>query len=294
MRASASLAALALLLLAAMPAQGESLVPIVVLTVAPDEQFVNVTADPVEASFDCTVFVEGLPMVRYRVNLTALCEGWATRCDPALFVVTGMANNSFRAYVTVPAGTSSTMQHQVEIIANVSSTGIPLASLSAYALVSVWPVYGLKLGTGIQRVSVDAGDEVTWPFTLQNTGNGRDSFTITTINPSSFPGWTVKCNRTTVNLDTNSSINLNYTIRPPADARNQTQILQFRVYSKYAFAKNLSIEQKLELEIAVNAVAQPANVTEPGEDKEFLPGAQAVGLALALALAAAVAWRRRK
>ncbi len=294
MRASASLAALAMLFLAAMPVQGQSLVPIVVMTVSPDEQFVNVTAEAVEASFDCTVFVEGLPLVRYRVNLTAYCEGWATRCDPSQFVVTGMANNSFRAYVTVPAGTSSSMQHQVEIIANVSTTGVPLASAATYAVVSVWPAYGLKLRTDIQHVSVDAGKEVIWPFTLENTGNGWDSFTITTVNPASFAGWTVKCNRTTINLNTNASFNLNYTIKPPADAKNQTQILQFRAYSKYANAKNLTVEQKLELEIAVNAVAPPANATKPQETKNFLPGAPAGVVALALVLAAAVAWRRRK
>jgi len=294
LRASASLAVLALLCLAAVPASGQ-VVPTVELTVAPVEQFVNVTIAPVEAAFDCTVFVEGLSVVRYRVNLTAVCEGWEARCDPAQFVVTGSANNSFRAFVTVPAGTSSTMQHQLEIWANVSTTGVPLASTETFALVSVWPSYGLKLATDIQRVSVDAGAEVVWPFTLQNTGNGRDSFTITTINPSSFPGWTVKCNRTTVNLDTNASINLNYTIKPPADAKNQTQILQFKVYSKYAYAKNLTVEQKLELEISVHAVPQGGNTTKPTDETNApIPGAGGPAMALIPVLAALVAFLRRK
>jgi len=293
LRASVSLAVLSLLCLAAFPVSGQSLVPIVELSVTPPEQYVNLTTSSVQASFDCTVFVEGLPLVRYRVNLTAFCEGWDTRCEPALFTITGQANESFRAIVTVPAGTSSTMQHQVEILANVSSAGVPLANNITYALVSVWPAYGVKLATDTQRVSVDAGKEVIWPFTLENTGNGRDSISITTVNPSSFAGWTVTCNRTAINLDTNASINLKYTIKPPADARNQTQILQFRAYSKYAYAKNLTVEQKLELEISVKAVPQAGNGSKP-TDKKNTPGAGWAGLALALALAAMAAFWKRK
>ena len=147
LRASASLIALAMLVMAAVPVHAQSVIPVIVLTVAPVEQVVNVTGSPVDASFDCTVFVEGLPLVRYRVDLAAYCEGWAAWCDPAQFTVTGMANESFRARVTVPAGTPSTMQHQLEVLANVSTTGVPLNSSTAYALVSVYPVYGLKLRT---------------------------------------------------------------------------------------------------------------------------------------------------
>lgn len=293
MKIPVSLLVLSMVCLASFPVSGQSVVPIIVLTVSPVEQFVNVSAGPADAAYDCTVFVEGLPLVRYRVNLTAYCEGWGARCEPALFTVTGSANNSFRAFVTVPAGTPSTLQHQVEIWANVSTTGVPLASCATYAMVSVWPVYGVKLATDTQRVSVDAGNEVVWPFTLKNTGNGRDSFSITTVNPSTFSGWTVKCNRTTINLDTNASIDLNYTIKPPADARNQTQILQFRVYSKYAYAKNLTVEQKLELEISVKAVPQPGNGSKP-PDKKNAPGTGAGGLAVVLALVALTALRKRK
>ena len=295
MRASASLAALLILCLAAVPASGQSVIPIVELTVAPVEQFVNVTTAPVEAAFDCTVFVEGLPLVRYRVNLTAVCEGWEARCDPAVFTITGSANTSFKALVTVPAGTSSTMQHQVEIWANVSTTGVPLVSTEIFALVSVWPSYGLKLATDIQRVSVDAGAEVVWPFTLQNTGNGMDTFGLTVVNSASFAGWTVTCNRTSVSVNANHTVNLKYTIRPPSNALNQTLILQMRAFSRNAAFENLTVEQKLELEISVNATLAGGNGTKPTDDKKSpIPGAGGPALALTLLLAAIVAFRRRK
>jgi hypothetical protein len=293
LRASVSLLSLALLVLAAVPVQGQSVIPIVVLTVAPVEQVVNVTTSPVDASFDCTVFVEGLPLVRYRVDLTAYCEGWPARCDPSQFTVTGMANESFRAYVTVPAGTPSTMQHQVEVSANVSTTGVPLNSSTAYALVSVYPVYGLRLRTDTQRVSVDAGKMATWPITIENTGNGRDNVGTTVVNSASFSGWTIKSSRTSINIDVNGTFNLYYNITPPSDAKNQTIILQVRMYSKNAAFKNLTVEQKLELEISVNAVPQGGNGTGP-PDRKNAPGFGAAAFALSLGLAALAAFRRRK
>ena len=294
MRASASLAALLLLCLAAAPASGQSVVPIVELTVSPPEQFVNATCATAEAAFDCTVFVEGLPLVRYRVNLTAVCEGWEARCDPAVFTITGSANTSFKALVTVPAGTSSTMQHQVEIWANVSTTGVPLSSGVAYALVSVWPVFGLSLRTNTTTLAVEAGKSVVWPFVLDNTGNGRDTFGLTVVNSGSFAGWSV-VSRTSVSVDAGKSINLNYTIKPPSDAKNQTVILQVKAFSRGASFQNITVEQKLELEISVKEVAQGGNGTKPPDNnKAPIAGAGGLALALALVLAALVAFRRRK
>ncbi len=295
MRASASLLALLFLCLAAAPASGQAVVPIVELSVSPAEQFVNVTSAPVDASFACTVFVEGLPLVRYRVDLTAYCEGWQTRCEPAQLLVTGSTNESFQAVVTVPAGTPASMQHQVEVYANVSTSGLPLNSSVAYALVSVQPVYGLKLTTNATAIAVGAGKSAPWPFTVQNTGNGRDTFGTTVVNSASFPGWTLVCNRTSVSVDTNASFNLRYDIKPPADAGNQTVILQVRAFSRGAAFKNLTVEQKLELEITVTAAPAAANTTKPsGNGKSFLPGAGGPALGLAVALAALVALRRRK
>jgi len=293
MKIPVSLLVLSMLCLASFPVSGQSVVPIIVLSVSPVEQFVNVTSISAEAAFDCTVFVEGLPLVRYRVNLTAYCEGWEARCDPALFTVTGSATNSFRAIVTVPAGTPSTLQHQVEIWANVSTTGVPLASSAAYALVSVWPVYGVNLRTDTRIVGVDAGKDAVWPFSLDNTGNGRDTFGLTVVNPGSFPGWTITCNRTSVFVDINGTINLKYTIKPPADARNQTVILQMRAYSKNAAFRNLTVEQRMELELSVKGAAPVQNNTKP-PDKKNAPGFEAGGLALVLALAALTALRKRK
>jgi MYXO-CTERM domain-containing protein len=293
LRASASLFVLALLALGAVPASAQSVIPIVELTVSPVEQFVNVTTSPVEAAFDCTVFVEGLPMVRYRVNLTAYCEGWETRCDPAQFTVTGSANNSFKAHVTVPAGTSSAMQHQVEISANVSTTGLPLNGTTAYSLLSVWPVFGLKLTTNTTALSVDAGKMASWPMTAENTGNGRDYLGTTVVNAASFPGWVIKSSRATITIEANGTYPLWYNITPPSDAVNQTIILQIRVFSRNAAFKNLTVEQRLDLEISVKAVAQGGGATNP-PPKKNTPGFEAGAVALALAFAALAALRRRK
>jgi hypothetical protein len=293
LRASASLLAFALLVLSAVPVQAQSVIPIVILTVAPVEQVVNVTGSPVDASFDCTVFVEGLPLGRYRVNLSAYCEGWPAWCDPSQFTVTGMANESFRTFVTVPAGTPSTMQHQVEVTANVSTTGVPLNSTTAFALVSVYPVYGLKLRTDTQRVGTDAGKMATWPITIENTGNGRDSFGTTVVNAASFSGWTIKSSRASINIDVNGTFPLFYNITPPSGATNQTIILQVRVYSKNAYTKNLTVEQKLDLEIAVTAAPSGGGRTKP-PDKKGTPGFEAAAITLVLALAALAAFRRRK
>jgi len=292
LRASTSLLALALLVLGAFPVSGQSIIPVIVLSSEPVEQFVNLTGGPADAVINCTLFVEGLPLVRYRVNLTATCEGWEARCEPSQFVVTGTANEGFRAIVTVPADATSSTARQVEIWANVSTTGVPLATCATYALVGVWPVYGLSLSTGVTELPVNAGGEAVWPFTIQNTGNGWDTFGTTVVNPASFQGWSVSCNRTSGVVDVNRSYDLKYTIKPPAEARNQTLVLQIKAFSRGASFKNLTVEKGLELSLTVKAATSGGDAKRDEPKKS--PGAGAAGLGAALAVAALLCALRRK
>jgi hypothetical protein len=274
---------------------GQSVIPKVVMTIEPLTQEVDASSGAAEAVYNCSVFVEGIPLVRYRVNLTADCEGWESACSPNQFLVSGSGNNSFTTTVKVPAGAPGGDTRQLTVNATVTTTGVPLVTSSEFAILSTAQSYGVKLSSDTSATTVGAGQTVTWRFGVKNNGNGRDSFSVQVVNLQSYTttGWTLKFNRTIMSVDVGDVGYAQVNITPPNTSKNQTVQFQISAYSRGAKYANITIEDKLELALDIVAVPGGGGGKPPVTPKPT-PGAGLLALSLALALAALAGMRRRK
>jgi len=297
-RIPGAVAAAAIIFLTAIAANAgaQSIIPVVELTVEPDTKDVDASTGAASAVYNCSVYVEGLPLVRYRVNLTADCEGWQAACDPAQFLVTGSGNNTFHATVNVPAGEPGGQARVLTVNATVSTTGVPLNTSSIYAVLTTHQSFGLKLSTGTPALSVAAGKPVTWAFSLKNNGNGRDTFSLSVIDLQSYtePKWGIKFNRTFISVDSGDTGDCAINITPELNTTNRTVAFKVKAFSRGASYQNITVEDTLELQLTV--VASPGGGgggKKPPTTPKGTPGMEAVWLSLAVALAALAGMHRR-
>jgi len=291
---AAALAVAAIGAIVASDAGAQSIIPVVSITVEPLTQEVDASAGAAQAVYNCSVFVEGLPYVRYRVNLTADCEGWEAACDPSSFVFSGTANNSFHATVNVPAGEPGGQAKYLTINATVSTTGLPLATCSTFAVLTTRQSFGLSLNSETPALAVTAGKTASWPFALNNSGNGRDTYSISVVNLQSYTGngWLVRFNRSLLSVDAGDTGACTVNITPAESAKNQTLAFQIKAYSKGASYQCMTVEATLELQLTVNAAASGGGGNKTTTPKGT-PGMEACGLLTALALAGLAGALRR-
>jgi hypothetical protein len=266
---------------------------VVRIDVEPLTQDVDASTGAASAVYNCSLFVEGIPYVRYRVNLTAECEGWEATCDPASFIVTGTANNTYKTTVKVPAGEQGGQARYLTLNATVS-TGVTIATCTTYAVITTRQSFGLNLTSGTAGLSVTGGKTVTWAFTLKNSGNGRDTFSLSVMNLQSYTsvGWVVKFNRSLLSVDAGDIGSCTVNITPAANSKNQTVAFQIKAYSKNASYQNITVESILELQLSVHA-APGGGGDKKTTTPKGTPGMETIWLALALALAALAGMARR-
>jgi len=293
--APAAVAAVLVLSLLLGECGGQSVIPKVAMTIEPLMQEVDASSGAAEAVYNCSVFVEGIPLVRYRVNLTADCEGWESVCSPSQFLVSGSGNNSFTTTVKVPAGSPGGDNKQLTVNATITTTGLPLATCATFAILSTRQSYGLKLSSDTSALNVNAGQTVTWRFGVKNNGNGRDSFSVQVVNLQSYTstGWTLRFNRSIMSVDVGDVGYAQVNITPPNTSKNQTVQFQISGYSRGAKYANITIEDKLDLALDIVAVPGGGGGKPPVTAKPT-PDAGLAALSVALALAALLGSRGRK
>jgi uncharacterized membrane protein len=269
--------------------------PTVTVTLGPDSVAVDVSAGPAKAVFNGTVAVSGLPLVRYRLNISAEAGGWECVCDPGTHPFTQSVNLSYTVTVTVPAGAGGGDFRSVNVTANLTTTGLPIASGTASAGIEVNQTFGVRIISGVAVLRVDSGKTVSWPLSLLNTGNGRDTLGVKVANPSAFTSnnWALKFNRTSAyGVETGASALFQLNITPPAGAPNQTVMIQVTGLSRGAASSDLTVEDQAFLNLTVNHV--PA--TGGGGNKPSAPKATAGAgpLLIVAAVAAALVALGRK
>jgi hypothetical protein len=292
--AVAAAAAVIMMTVMAANAGAQSIIPIVELAVEPATQEVDASLGAASAVYNCSVFVEGLPRVPYRVNLTADCEGWQATCEPGFFLVTGSGNNSFHTTVGVPAGEPGGQARVLTVNANVSTTGVPLNTSSVYSVITTRQSFGLKLSSQTTSLSVTAGKPVSWAFALNNTGNGRDTFSVSVVNLQTYTTnkWTLKFNRSLMSVDAGDTGTCTINITPDQDTTNQTVAFQIKAFSRGASFQNITAEGTLDLQLSVTAAPGGGGGKQPTTQKGT-PGMEALWLLLAVALAALAGLLRR-
>jgi uncharacterized membrane protein len=296
-RITAAVAAATIVLLTAIAADAgaQSIIPVVEVTVEPLTQEVDASSGAASAVYNCSVNVSGLPLVRYRVNLTADCEGWPAACDPAQFVVSGNGTNSFHATVNIPAGEPGGQMKYLTINASVSTTGLQIATCTTYAILNTRQSFGLKLASGTAALSVTAGKPVTWAFSLKNNGNGRDTYSLSVIDLQTYThsNWTLKFNRTFVSADPGDTGDCAINITPDHNTTNQTVTFRIKAFSRGASYQNITVEDTLELQLTVAAAPGGGGGGKKTTTPKATPGMEAPWLLLAAILAALACMLRR-
>jgi len=267
-------------------AGAQSIIPVVTISVEPLTAEVDASAGAAQAVFNCTVFVDGIPYVRYRVNLTAECEGWEAACDPSSFVVSGNGTNSYHATVKVPPGSPGGQTKYLTLNATVSTTGVSLATCTTYAVVATRQSFGLNLTTTTTDIAVTAGKTASWPFGLKNNGNGRDTFSLSVVNLQSYTsnGWVVKFNRSLLSVDAGDTGLCTINITPAEGSKNQTASFEIKAYSKGASYQNITIETTLALQLTVKAAPAGGGNGKTTPPKAT-PGMEVMWLVAAIAIA---------
>jgi len=298
---AASAALVAVLMLPVLPgwSGAQSIIPKVSMTIEPDLKEVDASAGAADAVYNCSIYVEGLPLVRYRVNLTADCEGWEAVCVPNVFQVTGSGNNTFTTTVKVPSGAPGGDTKQLTVNGTVLTSGLPLATCTIFAILTTKQSYGLKLSSEVSALTVKAGMTVTWPFAVKNTGNGRDSFSVSVVNLQSYTsaGWTssgLKFNRSILSIDAGDAAYAQINITPPNNSKDQTITFQISAYSRGAHYNNMTVENQLDLALTVESVPGGGGGGKTTPTPKPTPGPGPVALAAAAVLAAILGLQRRK
>lgn len=250
---------------------------------------------PGSASVQGWLHLDGLPFIPYRVNMSAECSGWSAVCEPATLVFTGSGNQSFNVTVSVPAGEEGGETRQLNVTATVTAAGIPASNATAYAIVTVRQVFGVDLSSEVSSLETTAGSPVNWPFRLTNTGNGRDSYSVSVVDLQSYTstGWALRFNRTIVSIDNGSQADISLNITPPASHPGGVVELRVRAYSRNANLNNRTVEDFLSLSLTVHKRPAGGGGGKPPQEPRKVPGHGAAPL-LALLVVAAYAGRLRR
>jgi uncharacterized membrane protein len=288
----ASFAVLLMVALALPVVPAQSLVPKIEITVEPETIVVDATSASASAAFSCKVMVEGMPYIRYRVNLSAVCEDWNATCSPNSFTVTGGGNNTFTTTVIVPQGAGGGDACQLNVTGIVSAPGIS-ATCITYAMVIVKQSFGIDLAAYISTLPVDAGQPVVWQISVKNTGNGLDSVSLSVENIGSYTnsGWALRFNRSILSIEEGMIVQVSLTITPPENSPDQAISISVKGYSRGAKSSNLTIEDRVEVTVNVKSVPGGGGGGGGGNkttEKKFLPGMGALELTAATVLLAAL------
>ena len=256
------------------------------------------SAGPATAVFNGTVAVTGLPLVRYKLTISAEAGGWDCVCDPGTHTFTQSVNLIYTVTVTVPADALGGDFRFVNVTANLSTTDIRISTNTTSAEIDVNQSYGVRINSGMTNLRVDSGKTASWPLSVLNTGNGRDTLHVLVVNPSAYTSnnWALKFNRSfAYSVDPVSSALFTLNMTPPAGAPNQTVTIQVTGQSWGANSNDLTVQDQIFLNLTVNYVPIPGG---GGGNKTAthnpIPGTGPIGVAVAATLAMLVAVRKRK
>ena len=143
-------------------------------------------------------------------------------------------------------------------------------------------------------LTVFADKTASWEFGVRNLGNGRDSVSVSAVDLQSYlkSGWNIKFKPSTLTIDVGATAYATVNITPPNTSKNQTIDFAITAYSKGAKYENITVEDRLTLQLTVIEV--PSGGTKPPPTVKPTPGAGLALILAATALAATVALRSRK
>jgi hypothetical protein len=146
------------------------------------------------------------------VTLSASCI-WPAILSPSTMEFKSAMPQPFYVTVVVPPRTSALEVGQLIVSGTAKAPGMPVATATANAVVTVGQYYMFGLGTPNDTISgAWPGGEVAGRLTINNTGNGLDTFRIALNDPKDVVA--LYSGRTTIDIsgDSSGSVDFRLTI----------------------------------------------------------------------------------
>ena len=159
-------------------------VPVLTLSITPTQLHATVSdTQNGPVMFGGNATVDMLPFVTVTVTLSASCI-WPAIISPSTMTFDSSMPQQFYVTVVVPPKTSSLEVGQLIVSGTAKAPGLPIATASASAVVTVRQYFGLEVTVlGGPFEWLRAGSTVTGKLRVNNTGNGLDSVAIDLMDP---------------------------------------------------------------------------------------------------------------
>ena len=223
-------------------------VPVLTLSLTPTQLQAHVTQTqngPVMFGGNATVEA-AFGFMTVTVTLSASCI-WPAIVSPSTMTFTSTQSQLFHVTVVVPPRTSALGIGQLIISGTAKAPGMPTATATANAVVTVDQYFVFDISTPDSTLAGAApGRTVSGRFTINNTGNGLDSFRIALTDPSDAVA--LYSGRTSVDIQQQESAAIDFSLTVSSDATYATGTnvgISFTVTSIEAENEGTALSQTL-------------------------------------------------
>jgi hypothetical protein len=239
-------------------------VPVLTLSLAPTQLEARVTNSqngPVMFGGNATVEKFSGSLERVTVTLSASCI-WPAIVSPSTMVFTNMVPQPFYVTVVVPPKTSALEIGQLIVSGTAKAPGMPTASATANAVVTVGQYFKLSIGADTPLREVKPGDITYNTVNIYNEGNGLDSFELEVINSKDLlkKEFNVIIERTSIDIQQEEYAQIKITVQTPQGFRlwaRDLVLVTLKVNSVEARNNNLLYSQEYSLSIYMRGFHTP-------------------------------------
>jgi hypothetical protein len=239
-------------------------VPVLTLSLVPTQLEARVTNSqngPVMFGGNATVEKFSGNLERVTVTLSASCI-WPAIVSPTTMVFTNMQPQPFYVTVVVPPKTSSLEIGQLIISGTAKAPGMPAATATANAVVTVAQYFKLSIGADTPLREVKPGDITYNTVNIYNEGNGLDSFELEVTNTKDLlkKQFNVIIERTSIDIQQEEYAQIKITIQTPQGFRlwaRDLVLVTLKVNSVEARNNNLLYSQEYSLSIFMKGFHTP-------------------------------------
>jgi hypothetical protein len=239
-------------------------VPVLTLSLVPTQLEARVTNSqngPVMFGGNATVEKLSGSLERVTVTLSASCI-WPAIVSPSTMVFTNMVPQPFYVTVVVPPKTSALEIGQLIVSGTAKAPGMPAATATANAVVTVAQYFKLSIGADTPLREVKPGDITYNTVNIYNEGNGLDSFELEVTNSKDLlkKEFNVIIERTSIDIQQEEYAQIKITIQTPQGFRlwaRDLVMVTLKVNSVEARNNNLLYSQEYSLSIYMRGIHTP-------------------------------------
>ena len=202
-------------------------------------------------------------VIEMRIDMTGVEEVWRYSIDPPTHTFTASETQAFTATVTVPAGLPATKSvgdagFALEFTATPPDNLVLPEITTDVARVTIAQYYRFSRFFSTEQIKVTQGDSTEFNFTIENTGNGKDTFVFEVTNEAEmlFAGITVAPINSKV-LSSGADANVKVYLAADSDAKTDIFKLNLTIKSEGS-VQDPNYEEPVTSGIEWNLVVEPS------------------------------------